>query len=163
MIVVAIKILADWLPETLKIYTMATSTEMMKDRSVIENVTQGMKKEKNDRHYRVFQAMRLMRQEYLKVLFNDSSSERSADTYGDEADDRNLKRETSKNSTKLPNNSKRLKEVTVAHIKENFQKLGTPCERLSTTPEEEDEDSEQNMSFRYASHTGDTDWVIEAD
>lgn len=102
MIVVAIKILADWLPETLKIYTMATSTEMMKDRRTIETVTQGMKKEKNDRHYRVFQAMRLMRQEYLKVLFNDSASERSADTYGDEADDRTLSREMSNSSVKLP-------------------------------------------------------------
>ena len=71
MLAVSIKILAEWLPDSLKIYTMATSTEMMKDREVINSVILNQKKIKNERHYRVFQAMRLMRREYNKMAFVD--------------------------------------------------------------------------------------------
>lgn len=38
MLVVAFKVYAEWLPNTLKTYSVATSTEMMKDRATIETV-----------------------------------------------------------------------------------------------------------------------------
>lgn len=65
MLVVSFKIFADWMPAALKTYSIATSTEMMKDRDTIEAVVQSQKREKNERNYRVFQAMRLMRREYM--------------------------------------------------------------------------------------------------
>ena len=40
LLVVAFKVCADWLPATLKSYTLTTSTEMMKDRDIIESVIQ---------------------------------------------------------------------------------------------------------------------------
>lgn len=54
MLVVSFKIFADWMPTTLKTYSIATSTEMMKDRDTIEAVVQSQKREKNERNYRVF-------------------------------------------------------------------------------------------------------------
>ena len=64
----------------------------MKDRNLIETVIQGQKKEKNDRHYRVFQAMRLMRREYMKLLFNDEniSENDTGSDYGEESTSRTL-------------------------------------------------------------------------
>jgi ABC-type multidrug transport system permease subunit len=38
LLVVAFKVCSDWLPATLKSYTLTTSTEMMKDRQNIESV-----------------------------------------------------------------------------------------------------------------------------
>ena len=143
---------------------MATSTEMMKDRESIDQVIQQMKKEKNQRHYRVFQAMRLMRREYLKQLFSESREETGSEEYGDDISDRTVSQIASSNSViSIPNSvSKRLKEITVAHIKENFQKLGTPSDRLSTTPEEEDEESVRSISHRYSGAT-ESDWVIKTE
>jgi hypothetical protein len=69
LLAVSFKVLADWLPESIRSHTMATATEMMKDRTVVEQVIQKQKLEKNERNYRVFQAMRLMRREYMKMLF----------------------------------------------------------------------------------------------
>ena len=43
LLVVAFKVCADWLPATLKSYTLATSTEMMKDRKLIEGVIKAQK------------------------------------------------------------------------------------------------------------------------
>ena len=54
LVVISFKIFADKLPATLKTYMMATSTEMMKDRKVIEQVVQEQKQLKNERNYRVF-------------------------------------------------------------------------------------------------------------
>lgn len=66
-------------------YTLATSTEMMKDRSVIESVIQLQKQSKNARNYRVLQAMRLMRREYMKNLFQENSHEEDSNSeYGEE-------------------------------------------------------------------------------
>lgn len=41
MLAVSYKIFCQWLPTLLKTYVVATSTEMMKDRSLIEAVVQG--------------------------------------------------------------------------------------------------------------------------
>lgn len=38
MLAFSLKIFSEWLPTALKTYTVATSTEMMKDRSLIEAV-----------------------------------------------------------------------------------------------------------------------------
>ena len=75
LLVVAYKIYKEWMPNTLLTYTLCTSTEMMKERSLIEKTVQEQKTEKNERNYRVFQAMRLMRREYMKNLFVDTLSE----------------------------------------------------------------------------------------
>jgi hypothetical protein len=57
----------------------------MKDRSTIETVIKDMKIEKTQRNFRVFQAMRLMRREYMVNLGEHSSSEDgSSDTNSDE-------------------------------------------------------------------------------
>ena len=84
MLALTAKILADLMPSTLCSYTMATSTEMMKDRTVIETVVREQKRDKNERNYRVFQAMRLMRREYMKMLMVDNLSEDGSSEYGDE-------------------------------------------------------------------------------
>jgi len=81
----AFKIFADFIPVTMHAYTLATSTEMMKDRAAVETVVHQQKLEKNERNYRVFQAMRLMRREYMKMLLCDNSmSESGSSEYGDE-------------------------------------------------------------------------------
>ena len=124
MIAVSFKIFAEWLPAALKTYTVATSTEMMKDRGLIEAVIQGQKKEKNDRHYRVFQAMRLMRREYMKMLFSDNVSENDTGSeYGDEPPMTARTMQTESivgDNLQVPEQNKRLKEVTAKHILENF-------------------------------------------
>lgn len=69
MVAIAYKIFSESLPTLLKTYTVATSTEMMKNRGLIEQVIQGQKKDLNDRHNTAqFQAMRLMRRDYLQML-----------------------------------------------------------------------------------------------
>ena len=84
LVVISFKIFTDKLPATLKTYMMVTSTEMMKDRKVIEEVVQEQKRQKNERNYRVFQAMRLIRREYMKMLIVDNLSEDCGSEYGDE-------------------------------------------------------------------------------
>ena len=95
---------------------MATSTELMKDRSAIDTVVQQQKLAKNERNYRVFQAMRLMRREYMKMLLVEDEP----------AEDGlcNIQRETTVSS-------KRLSSVTINHIYESFKKLGRPSQRDS--------------------------------
>jgi hypothetical protein len=80
------------------------------------------KQAKNDRNYRVFQAMRLMRREYMKNLFADNLSEDGGSEYGEEGErERTLISEsTISECGQRPKNNKRLKEVTVKHILENF-------------------------------------------
>ena len=53
------------MPATVQSYTLATSLEMMKNREVISDVLKQQKLEKTERSYRVFQAMRQMRREYM--------------------------------------------------------------------------------------------------
>lgn len=126
----AFKIFADFLPSALRTYTLVTSTEMMKDRASIENVVQQQKLEKNERNYRVFQAMRLMRREYMKMLLVDNLSEDGSSEYG-EYRNVSVHSDVEPNEMQQPLNNKRLKEVTVKHIMENFHKLGKPADRSS--------------------------------
>ena len=83
----------------------------MKDRRSIDTVVQQQKLAKNERNYRVFQAMRLMRREYMKMLLVED--EPAEDGLCD------IQRETTVSS-------KRLREVTINHIYESFKKLGRP-------------------------------------
>ena len=77
------------MPATVRTYTLTSSIEMLKNREVIEQVLLSQKSEKNARAYRVFQAMRLMRREYMKMVsigdfnLNMSSSDTCSD-YGSE-------------------------------------------------------------------------------
>ena len=115
-------LIKDLLPDTLVQFCVLTNTEMMKDREAMETVIQTMKKEKNERHYRVFQALRLMRREYLKLFLNEKMNNDNDETFDEsqENSDRKVARETSLESVSLQSSSKRLKEVTVAHIRETF-------------------------------------------
>jgi hypothetical protein len=119
---VSFKVLADFLPESLRMHTMATTTEMMKDRTVVESVIQKQKLEKNERNYRVFQAMRLMRREYMKMLLVDNLSEDGTGSeYSSEERTVSMHSEAlSSETAQIPANNKRLKEDTVKHIMENF-------------------------------------------
>ena len=114
--------LADWIPESIRMHTMATTTEMMKDRTIVEQVIQKQKLEKNERNYRVFQAMRLMRREYMKMLFVDNLDEDGTGSEYSEERTLSAHSETvgSDIQSSVPLNTKRLKEVTVKHIMENF-------------------------------------------
>lgn len=71
ILTVAYKLLQMFIPVSLCTYALATSTEMMKDRSAIDTVILKQKIVKNERNYRIFQAMRLMRREYMKMLLVD--------------------------------------------------------------------------------------------
>ena len=169
ILVVTFKVFSDWVPATLKTYAMATSTEMMKDRAVIDNVIQNQKREKNERNYRVFQAMRLMRREYMKMLFVDNLSEDggSNSEYGEEVA-RTVLSDSGLGDPQMPAaNSKRLKDVTVKHIVENFQKLGKPGQRFSargrhTMADGDDDDSMRTASYRYAD-PDDANWTVGVD
>ena len=142
----------------------------MKDRSLIETVIQGQKKEKNDRHYRVFQAMRLMRREYMKMLFNDNISEHDTGSeYGEESTARTLQSDSLVGGElQVPEKNKRLKEVTAKHILDNFKKIGKPGDRHShrhstqSDYDESDSSSQRSMSYRYGSPQ-DANWVIGVD
>ena len=174
MLAVSYKIFSEWLPAALKTYTVAISTEMMKDRSLIEAVIQGQKKDKNDRHYRVFQAMRLMRREYMKMLFsNDNVSENgSGSEYNEEhhSTANTMQSESVVGELQVPEQNKRLKEVTAKHILENFQKLGKPGDRYSHRrstasndgSSSDDLSSTRSMSYRYGSPE-DANWTIGVD
>lgn len=77
------------MPALLRSYTLVSSIEMMKKREVIEDVLRQQKTEKNARTYRVFQAMRLMRREYMQMVsvggFNLSMSTSDSNSdYGQE-------------------------------------------------------------------------------
>jgi len=121
LVAVSYKLFADWLPEALCAHAVSTSTEMMKDRGAIEAVIQKQKGEKNERNYRVFQAMRLMRREYMKMLFVDNLSEDGCGSeYGEDTGARTIASESILSELPAPMVNKRLKEVTVKHIQENF-------------------------------------------
>lgn len=68
ILVTAYRQAASRLPECLAVFTLTTSTEMLKDRTVVDAVIAETKQEKNQRNFRVFQAMRLMRREYMKMM-----------------------------------------------------------------------------------------------
>lgn len=93
---------------------------MMKDRPKIEAVIQTQKQEKNLRNYRVLQAMRLIRREYMKNIVADSCSEAESNSeYGEE---RTITSEEMSigQPLKVRVAENRLKEVTVKQIYENF-------------------------------------------
>lgn len=75
------------MPATVRSYSIVTSVEMMKKREVIDEVLKKQKAEKTARTYRVFQAMRLMRREYMQMIavggLNLSTSDSNSD-YGAE-------------------------------------------------------------------------------
>lgn len=75
-------------PEYLTLYTLVTSCEMMKDRQIIEDVIKEMKSEKTERNFRILQAMRLMRREYMKMFNAGESSEDASSDTGDEMNPR---------------------------------------------------------------------------
>jgi len=56
------------MPAAVRYYTLMTSIEMMKKREIIDEVLKKQKAEKTARTYRVFQAMRLMRREYMQMI-----------------------------------------------------------------------------------------------
>jgi len=60
--------------DVLKTFTLTTNLEMMKDRKAIEEVVKEQKYERSERNYRVFQAMRLIRREYISMIYPDLSS-----------------------------------------------------------------------------------------
>ena len=168
------KVFADLMPATMHTYCMATSTEMMKDRNTIESVVQQQKLEKNERNYRVFQAMRLMRREYMKMLLCDNSiSEDGSSEYGDELRHVSIHSDTAQSEVQQPMSNKRLKEVTVKHIMENFHKLGKPADRSTymrgshstqsaSEHDSDDSDSVRGGSYRYGS-VDDANWVVGVD
>ena len=132
-------------------FTFATSIEMMKSREVITEVLKKQKTDKNARTYRVFQAMRQMRREYMQMVqtggfnLNISTSDSNSD-YGSEE---NVKAQPSMSivsEIQMPEqfNQKRLKDVAVKQILENFQKVGKPG-NLDVTNEE----SMRRLSYRY--------------
>ena len=89
------------------------------------------------------QAMRLMRREYTKMLTVDNLEEDGSSEYGEESNS-NSGRITPSGSDSMSfsdlsipananGNKKRLKDVTVKHILENFQKIGKPGDGRRTT------------------------------
>ena len=62
--------------------------------------------------------MRLMRREYMKNLFVDNVSEDGSSEYGEERTV--VSESTISECCQMPKSNKRLKEVTVQHILENF-------------------------------------------
>lgn len=118
---------------------------MMKDRGCIDAVIREQKTKRSERNYRVFQAMRLVRHEYIKMIqpdLNCSEEYQDMELLGLVSDKKSRK---SCDSVKLPEVSqKRLKDVTVKHILDNFRKIGRPSYgRLSTT---------SNSTQRFSSH-----------
>ena len=77
--------------------------------------------------------MRLMRREYMKMLFNDNMSEHDMGSeYGEESTARTIQTESLiGGECQVPEKNKRLKEVTAKHILENFKKIGKPGDRYS--------------------------------
>ena len=77
------------MPAAVRYYTLMTSIEMMKKREVIDEVLKKQKADKTARTYRVFQAMRLMRREYMQMISvgdlsmtnSDSNSDYGADDH----------------------------------------------------------------------------------
>ncbi len=66
----------------------------------------------------MFQAMRLMRREYMKMLLVDNLSE---DGGSESGESQTVTSESAMSGeVQVSNNDKRLKEVTVKHILENF-------------------------------------------
>ena len=128
--------------------------------------------------------MRLMRREYMKMLFNDEnvSENDNGSEYGEESSTtRTLQTESlicgSTSAIEDPaekSTNKRLKEVTAKHILENFKKIGKQgprnrySHRRSTSQSDGDEEesdyssSQRSMSYRYGTQE-DANWVIGAD
>lgn len=115
--------------------------------------------------------MRLMRREYTKLAFVESLDEDGSSEYSDEL----ARTQNSSDSTIIQDggqiamsmNTKRLKDVTVKHILENFQKLGNPGLRstysrraaLSDQDFEDDDESMRSLSYRY-SDPEDANWEV---
>lgn len=64
-IIISLVIGLSGMPATIESFTLVTSLEMMKSRETITEVLKQQKLEKTERSYRVFQAMRQMRREYI--------------------------------------------------------------------------------------------------
>ena len=129
LLIAAFKILADALPETLTIFSVTANTEMMKDKTVINEVISGQKQEKNERNYRVFQAMRLMRRDYMSTLDQSCSFEvveKAALNLSNSYLDESMMNQSIVSDLRVPSHTKRLREVTAQHILESFKKIGRP-------------------------------------
>jgi hypothetical protein len=108
-------------------YCLITNTEMMKDRKALEEVVREQKVQRSERNYRIFQAMRLIRREYIKMIYPDMSQMSQEDSFSDLDMFMGRKSKDSCDSVKVPEIShKRLKDVTVKHILDNFKKIGKP-------------------------------------
>lgn len=120
--------------KTVSTYCLVTNTEMMKDRKAIDEVVREQKVQRSERNYRVFQAMRLIRREYIKMIYPDLSnmdeSFNNLDIFMGRRSNRSNGSRGSKesdDSIKVPEIShKRLKDITVKHILDNFKKIGKP-------------------------------------
>lgn len=141
------------LPKALITFCLVTNTEMIKDRKAIEEVAREQKAERCERNFRVFQAMRLIRREYIKMIYPDPSSE-AAGSDLDEFMGRQSKQSCdSLRVTEICH--KRLKDITVKHIIDNFKKIGRPrmYSRSSSS-----EDSRRN-SLRFST-TEQANWAV---
>ena len=111
--------------KSLTAFCLISNTEMLKDRREIDEVVKEQKVQRSERNYRVFQAMRLIRREYIKMIYPDLSDMNESFNDLDMFMGRSSKR--SCDSVKVPEIShKRLKDITVKHILENFKKIGKP-------------------------------------
>jgi len=153
------------MPATVRSYTLTSSIEMLKNREVIEEVLLSQKSEKNARAYRVFQAMRLMRREYMKMVsigdfnLNMSSSDTCSD-YGSEEGTRHHPSMSVASEIQMPEQlgqNKRLKDIAVKTILENFQRIGKPG-NLDTTNDE----TMRRLSYRYT-EAENGNWAINVE
>lgn len=113
--------------------------------------------------------MRLMRREYTKMLSVDALSEDGGSEYGEEIAGGRITPSNSDSMSfcdlSVPANKKRLKEVTVKHILENFQKIGRPGDgrrstmQRNTYADGDDDDSMRSLSYRY-SDPEDANWEV---
>lgn len=113
--------------------------------------------------------MRLIRREYMKMLFPDNVSENDTGSeYGEESTARTIQTESLVGHLQVPEKTKRLKEITAKHILENFQKIGKPGDRYShrrsthSDADESDSSSMRSISYRYGS-SEDANLVIGVD
>ena len=147
---------------SLTTYCLITNTEMMKDRKALEEVVREQKVERSERNYRIFQAMRLIRREYIKMIYPDMSQMSGEDSFSDLDMFMGRKSKDSFDSIKVPEIShKRLKDITVKHILDNFKKIGKPsmC-RQSTHSELNGANLKNSMRFSTAENAS---WAINID
>lgn len=131
--------------QTVSTYCLISNTEMMKDRKAIDDVVREQKVQRSERNYRVFQAMRLIRREYIKMIYPDLSDMNETFNNLDMFMGRSSKQ--SCDSVKVPEIShKRLKDITVKHILDNFKKIGKPGQYERTS----DDQSSKRNSLRFS-------------